>query len=243
MKRLLLFTILFFSFSLYGQETIKTKDKRFFIGVIFSPDYSYRNLTKKGNSLSDNQWNEIKNYMDSIEISKFGYTSGINFLYQFNTRWSAETGIQYSNKGYQISSILTSSIEYPEDRNLANILYSYNYIDIPFKANYSFINKRINLFVSIGAILNININSTIKYIPDIPTPQFKTHTKDNNYPYNKINISPTIGFGLNYKINDRMKLSIEPAFRYGILNIDNSSYSTMHLWSTGLNFGYYVGLW
>ena len=52
-------------------------------GVNFSPEYSHRTP-----------------YF-FLDRSKMGFTTGINSIYQLNNRIALETGLQYSNKGYQ----------------------------------------------------------------------------------------------------------------------------------------------
>ena len=81
MKQLLLLTF-FLPTILLGQDTTGTKDRKFFIGVNFSPDYCYRNITKNDNSISSDQWTNIKNLEDSIYKPTFGYTTGLNFYYR-----------------------------------------------------------------------------------------------------------------------------------------------------------------
>ena len=61
------------------------------------------------------------------------------------------------------------------------------------------------------------------------------------FDYNKVNLSPTISVGIDYKINNRMNLRIEPTFRYGVLKIIDAPV-TGYLYSGGLNISYYFGL-
>lgn len=62
-----------------------------------------------------------------------------------------------------------------------------------------------------------------------------------NFDYNKVNISPTVSVGFDYKINSRMNLRVEPTFRYGVLKITKTPV-TGYLYSGGLNVSYYFGL-
>lgn len=125
MNRLLIYSLLFSSFSVYGQEkndTLSSKQRRFSIGVNISPDCCYRTMTKNDKSISDSVWKFAKNLEDSIEKPKFGYTFGINLCYQITKRVYAEFGIQYSNKGYKTIPILTTSSIDPEGVIATNIL-------------------------------------------------------------------------------------------------------------------------
>jgi len=92
MKIILTFLILFPLITFcQNKDTLKTK--RIAIGIVFSPDYSYRTL--KPNSSS----NWIAEFRNSLEIPKFGFTTGLNFLLQLNKRLTLEAGLQFSNKG------------------------------------------------------------------------------------------------------------------------------------------------
>jgi len=241
MKRLLLLTILFSSISIYGNDTASTKSRRIFIGANFSADHCYRALTKNDRNFPNDQWTMAKKFDDSVEVPKFGYTAGITFGFQINKRISIETGIQYSNKGYKTIPIMTA-YNWNEAEAIATNIINYSYLDFPLRVNFSFLKKRIQILASIGTALNCLVQTSTKTIPETPTITFKTKTNVSLYPYKKINISPMASVGLKYKINTRMNLRVEPTFRFSMLNIDAKSYRTTHLWSAGLNIGYYIDL-
>ncbi len=50
-----------------------------------------------------------------------------------------------------------------------------------------------------------------------------------------------VSVGVEYKINERMNLRVEPTFRYGLLTVIDFPVAG-YLYSGGLNIGYYVGL-
>jgi hypothetical protein len=243
MNRLIISSLLLLNFSVFGHEkndTLFSKQRRFSIGINTSPDYCYRALTKNDNSISDVIWNSAKNYEDSIEKPKFGYTFGINFCYQITKRVSIEAGIQYSNKGYKTIPIETiSSIDFTRVGKAKNII-SHKYFDFPVKVTYIFFDKRIQFIASLGVTLNALVKTSIYSIPeDKSKNEFNTEI---DYPYEKINLSPTFSAGIKYKLKERMNLLAEPTVRYSILNIDQKSYKSTHLWNLGLNIGYYYEL-
>jgi hypothetical protein len=47
--------------------------------------------------------------------------------------------------------------------------------------------------------------------------------------------------GVDYRINEKMNLRIEPTFRYGVLKIIDMPV-TGYLYSGGINVAYYYGL-
>jgi hypothetical protein len=198
-------------------------------------------LTQKNNSISDSVWNYIKKYQDSLETSKFGFTTGINVCYYFNEKLSIESGIFYSNKGYKTIPIKTYLIDVSGNSRYVNASFisSYTYLDFPFKANYTFFKKRFKMVVGIGGTLNVLLNSTFTSDPKEAIESVIVLSQ--NVP-NKINLSPTISVGLQYQLNEKMYLRIEPNYHYGIFGTDNDSFRTVHLWSAGINIGYYYKL-
>lgn len=50
-----------------------------------------------------------------------------------------------------------------------------------------------------------------------------------------------ISAGIDYRMNDRMNLRVEPTFRYGVMKITDAPI-TAYLFNAGLNIGYYVRL-
>jgi hypothetical protein len=107
MNRIFFLIVILLSNSAFGQDKVAGKNRRFFIGVNFSPDYCYRSLSKNIDSISNSKWNYAKNIEDSVEIPKLGYTAGINFGYQIKSWLSIETGLQYSDKGYKTIPVTT----------------------------------------------------------------------------------------------------------------------------------------
>ncbi len=163
-----------------------------------------------------------------------------NFYYQIKKRISIETGIQYSRKGYQTIPFPTV-YDFNYDPAIATNYIYFTYLDFPLQANYTFLKSKLQIIASVGAVFNYLLKVSNKTIPEASTALFQTQTHISNYPYNKINISPTVGLGIKYNINDRINLRAEPTFRYGLLNTDSKSYAFTHLWTTGLNISFSYG--
>jgi hypothetical protein len=240
MRRILILIFTLFSIISFGQDTIV--QHKLFIGLNFSPDYCYRSLTKNDQSISESSWNRAKNLEDSIEKPKFGFTTGINFYYFINERFSIESGIFYSLRGYKTIPlpilIITSSgnIDFSEK---ASLISNYSYLDFPLKVNYTFFKNRVRMIVGLGATLNVLLKARFSSDPpEILESAFALTDGHGKYTGNKINISPTVSIGLQYELNEKMNLRIVPTFRYGLLGLDDKSYKTIHLWNAGINVGY-----
>lgn len=221
-----------------GQDTTTTKHK-LLIGVSYSPDYCYRTLTRNDKSIPDSTWNSLKNFADSIETAKFGYTTGINICYYFNENLSIESGVLYSNKGDKTIPIKTFLIDSYGNVSPVNASFtsSYTYLDFPLTVNYTFFKKRIKLVVGVGATLSVYLNSTLTSDPK----EALVLVVSDKFTGNKINISPTVSVGAQYQLNDKMSLRLAPTYRYGILGIYDADIKT-HLWTVGINIGYYYKL-
>ncbi len=208
-----------------------TNFKRFQIGVSVSPDVCYRSLTPHSIFLSSNKDNP-----------KIGYTIGANVCYQIIKSIGLETGIKYSNKGYKNIYIYRNT----QNLQMTNKLYySYHYIDFPIKINILIIEKKINFFSSMGFTTNFLIKDSMTAIYIYPNGDKKTEKSGTtDSPINRINFSPTVSIGMNYKINDRISLRIEPEFRHSLIRtIDKKNYPySEYLWNLGINIGFYWGL-
>ena len=108
------------------------------------------------------------------------------------------------------------------------------------KANLTVGKKKIRFISSVGIITNFLINSNTTTVNT-----FKDHTEYKTDPITmviikKINLSPLLSFGVDYKINNRMNFKIEPTLRFGILKITDAP-SSDYLYNGGINFSYYFG--
>jgi len=240
--------------NLYGQENPEasaTADfKKIQIGVNFSPDYCFRTLINNDGSASSDM---VLKWRNENETGKSGYTTGINMIFHLNTNIGIGTGIQYSNKGYQIKTedLTFGSMIDPRKGftnnpsgaaiTSAKFIYNYHYIDIPLKINFSFGKKKIRFITSVGVATNIFITETSTSVLKYDDGTKDRNTQQTTYNYNKVNISPFVSAGIDWKFNSKTSLKIEPTLRYGALKIIDAPV-TGYLWNAGLNISYYFGL-
>ncbi|MFN8323469.1 MAG: outer membrane beta-barrel protein [Chitinophagales bacterium] len=170
-----------------------------------------------------------------------GYTAGLNVCFNIKKIVGLETGIQYSNKGYQTKK--QDLVFGQPGSNLpiqSKFVYDFHCIDIPVKVNFTIGKKKVRFFTSVGLTTNIFIKEMLTSFWYYSNRTDKK-TSPAGYDYKKVNISLTISVGIDYKINDRMNLRVEPTFRYGVLKIIDTPV-TGYLYSGGLNISYYFGL-
>jgi hypothetical protein len=243
MKRQLLLLMTICSLAAQGQDTLKSKPPKGFkkklIGFNISPDYSNRTLKNNSGTGSSNAIIDLR---DKQENGRIGITAGVNICFNFTKKTGLETGIQYSRKGYQTKKYdLVYAVPDPAAPVRAKFRYSYHYIDIPLKINIAKGNGKLRLIAAAGITANILLKTTVTGVYEYPDGKTEKNTRQSVYNYRKINISPMISLGADYRINDKMYLRAEPTFRYAMLKITNTPV-TEHLWSAGLNIGFYYGL-
>ena len=242
MKFTTLLLITLITANVYGQEeqsNIPTpKDRKVLIGINFSPKRYYRTLKNNDGSTSSD---EMIKSLNGEETPIILADIGINVCYKFKKHIGFETGIQYSNKGY---ATLGTPLQWGFPGSPVSTLsyvYNYYYLDIPAKINFTFGNKKMRFITSAGITTNILIKATATEFIDNPGGQSESSTQQSTNNYKKIDLSPTISAGIDYKIKKRMSLRIEPIFRYGILKIIDKPV-TVYLWDVGINFGFYFAL-
>ncbi|MCW3118875.1 MAG: hypothetical protein JWM28_2957 [Chitinophagaceae bacterium] len=238
MKRILLLIIVVGPLTVSAQHPKPAQ--KVFIGFNFSPDYSFR-------TLSDDGTNSINGFLvknrNSIEIPKLGYTTGFTVIFNVKQQTWLETGFQYSNKGYKNKEedLVFFGPQSPGSPSKFDINYTYSYIGIPVTARFGFGKTKLNFITSVGFTTNflLDVNNAVNY--KYADGRTEKHTASTTSDFNKIDISSIVGFGINYRINDRTNVIAEPTFRYGIIKTRDANI-TEKLWSGGLNIGFYYAV-
>lgn len=239
MKHLSTLLLTLAALSAFGQETLAPAFKRFQFGINISPDACYRTLKNNdGSSTSD----IIIRVRDDNETFKLGYTAGLNVCYNINGHFGIETGIQYSNKGYRTKNKnLSWGSSSPDLPIKSKFIYDFHYIDVPLKLNYTIGKRKVRFLASAGLAANIFLKETQRHVLEKADGKKDRSKTTPSNDYQKLNISPIMGVGIDYRLNNRMNMRLEPMFRYGILKIINDKPITGYLYSGGLNIGLYFG--
>ncbi len=160
---LLLFIV--FPIFLNGQNIVSRTNKRFSIGVSFSPDYSYRVLK------TDASHQRLADMDNELYSPKFGNTSGLVLKYMVGEKLALESGIRFSDKGKKmvvnkgdLVDAFGNTVVDPAVPNKSTTVYHYQYIDIPLKLNYYILQKRIKFFVSGGVATDLFLSGKSKYV-------------------------------------------------------------------------------
>lgn len=151
------------------------------------------------------------------------------FNRQFSSHWSFTTGLSITG--------MKSSFEIDNENTLNTLTLIYrtqriNYLGIPLKANFSFVeNNRMSIYTSGGILLDFPVSSrlTTRYV----------YSNPNDFSYNSQNITTRIhvpcqlsfnvGVGVQYEILPHINIFLEPGLNYYLPNKQGiETYHTEH---------------
>jgi len=248
MRSSLLIAALLVAITSYGQES-NPISHLFQIGINISPDYCYRRLTN-----DDAYYDFIVDSRDDREHALFGYTAGVNARYYLSSHWGIDCGIQYSKKGFQnnISGLTFGDMIDPrygfiyvdpltEPFIPEKFVDNFYYLEMPIRAIYVMGKKKMRFLASLGLMPGMLVRSTHDMVGKNLEGNSITRSFNQTDDFKKFLLSPIVSLGLDYKISDKINLSAEPTFRYGVMKLIDAPVSA-HLWSAGLNVAIYYTL-
>jgi len=240
MRKLFIFFAALSFISAEAQEPLNQKaQKNISLGFSFSPDYSFRSLSNNDGSPSSGF---IINVRNGYETDKFGYTTGLNLNIECSKHIEFQTGILYSNKGYQtIKQDLNYPAPSPNLPTQIKFVYNFHYLDIPFKINFATGKNKVKFIAGAGITANFLLKENEKNIRYYSNGDNKEEKESSTSDFEKFNISSLISLGVEYKLNENIFLRTEPTFRYGLLKVIDEPV-TERLWNLGLNIGVYYKL-
>jgi hypothetical protein len=231
----IVFLFVIFSTHVYAQPDENNSNKKFSVGINFSPDYAY-------SILKSPETGEVEK--DDREYPRFGFTSGIVAKYKFLTRLTLESGLQFSNKGYNLKVSEQKKETYSYGYNQlynpsilieATAKVQYYYLGIPLKINYYLVQKKFNLYVSFGASADYYLDAKAKDVIEYSDRTEILRNNIYNFGLNKFNFVGLAGFGVESSLSKKLKIRIEPVFRYSFTPVAEI-YKNEYLHSVGLNF-------
>lgn len=226
--------------------------KRFEIGVHFSPDVTGMVLRNKDGGQTIDWIIESRNRR---ETPKFGTTTGLSFGYWFTKAVGIETGVFYSNMGNQTEKLELTfgqmvdpryGFNYPTSSGdpvptHARFIYSFHYVSIPVKVNFSVGKNKWKFVSSIGVVTEFLTQATTTAVLLENNKRLDSNTEEASEDFQLVNLSPTVWLGVEYAINPSMSLRAMPTARFGVLPIIDAPI-TGYLYSAGLQIGYYYKL-
>ena len=211
----------------YRKDT--AKHSKFEIGISYSPDFCYRSLKAK----DEGKW--IADTRDTLEVPKFGYTTGIFINYKFRKNMNVESGIFFSDKGEKTRKQTLENTPSGEQPIKYSLINHYYYLDIPVKFDYYLSTGKLKLYIDAGLSANIFLNQKTTIIETSSNTNRKT-SSFSNPNFNRINFAFQFGCGITYPISDKMNIKIEPVYRRSITSVINAPIKS-YLYEVGINIG------
>lgn len=216
MTRLTLFFLgLFFITSSYAQH---------YVGIQYSPEFSYRYLT------AENSYYQIDR--NNIEIGKYKSTKGFTYTYT-NKIYSFNTGMGISKKGFTFR---RSAFEY-QDYFYATFTgsHSYRYFEIPM--SFSYHGKRnpdriVSPIIEAGIIHNFYLDKST--LLTITTDENEVVEEREDYRLKPYYLGGKLAFGLRFFIGSSFTFSFIPEYKSAFMGADKQE-AKEKLYSLGLN--------
>jgi hypothetical protein len=208
-------------------------DRSISIGIMASPDFSYRTLRENapgtGNDLVIDSRNEQEN-------PNFGYTTGIVLNMSLSQKIRLNTGFCFSTKGYRTKEyeLFYGPPPLPTEPTAARVIYRFDYIEIPVLIDFILRKGKMSLIPAAGITLQCLIKAKNEAKLDFEDGHSESRATTTTGDFRKFNLSPTVGFGLEYKPCNNLVLVAAPTFRYGLVKIVDKPV-TEFLWNVGLN--------
>ncbi|MEB8328185.1 outer membrane beta-barrel protein [Flavobacteriaceae bacterium KMM 6897] len=99
-----------------------------------------------------------------------------------------------------------------------SMIQQFGYLEIPLEVNYALLDKNFGIHIVGGFSSLFLTNNAVLLEAD----GLNTEIGEANN-INDVNFSSNIGFGLNYKFTPKIKLNIEPVFKYQLNTFSNSA--------------------
>jgi hypothetical protein len=201
------------------------------IGIIFSPDYSYRTL----NFASSNQW--VAEKRNKEEVPNIGFSTGVHIRYRLREKLTLETGLRYANKSLKTKceALIWASSD-PTLPTRSKTIYRFKYLVFPVSFSYSFRSRgKVNLFVTTGVTANIFLFKKTSVVT--AGGNDNSHASSKQMGYSKINLSASIGVGVDYRLSKRFVLSAQPFYQRSLMSIVANRQAKEYLFSYGITTG------
>lgn len=220
-----------------SKEEKKPEKPKLALGLNFSPGYAYRFiwLSKDASSFT----HKVKEMFDDSEEGKFGYTAGLDLSWFPVKRLTIESGIWFSNKGFDLKWIELSGTAWePDPYDKARVRFSLGYVSVPLKVNFNIITSPVTVFVSAGVTADYLLYSKSKTVIVYTDGHQETRTGDNRQGLKDFTMSGMGSVGVEYTFLKHLRVRFEPTYMMNLIKIGSGDAGT-YLWSVGGNVGFY----
>jgi len=209
MKRIVAVIFMFGSICGFGQDEVK-KESRLSICINYSLNHSYRTLKYT------EEYKSFVQAREKGEAPSLGFNTGVSVYYLIMENIELEGGAQFSRQTHQFKDITIAGVN-NEPIGHTDLENQYSYLEIPVRANYRILNRKLFVHITCGISANIFIDSrSINHLVYNDGTTEKVIGEDVLGDYNKLIFAIIAGLGVGYKLTDEFELRFEPLFRYSL---------------------------
>jgi hypothetical protein len=174
-------------------------------------------------------------------FQKYDYTKGdYNFAVQTSSGTvyidNADVFVLSTIPGERILTAYTNDVFDPDKANLEYIsntlIQNFSFLELPVLLRYKVVDKTFDINLIGGISYNMMVNNSVYTMVDGGKfPVGKTEGLD------MINLSSSLGMGLEYNFSKKLSLNLEPTFRYYLNTFNEPAGTTIHPYSFGVFSG------
>ncbi len=214
--------------------------KKWEVGISVSPEYSYRTLKpiKTDNAATTIFNRSCSDSLNSIEKPSLSWTLGIPVTYHFSKFISVRTGLYFSNKTFKSKGFVQTNGAYLDWQIFKSDNWQkdpFIFIEIPAALQFTYRpekQEKMNFSVFVGATICSNITEHYynsrrwETDPGYQHPELEdSYTKLYIDKFKLLYFGYTVGLKMNYKLNSKFMIGLEPVFKfYGKEFVSTSAY-------------------
>lgn len=213
----LLFISTLFILPLAAQEGVKdASDTTFWdFGFYGAPDYNARMISGDGDN------GVTSEFLDGIELTRIGYSLGVNMTRQLGKIVYIQTGIMYQNKGYKTSALQDTVLDLYDNYYSSSEYYRisrYNALYIP-------VILRLKMFKAGSVQFNVGIGVAPEiYLCKSTLSVFGDHTERDITKAEQIfDVKGIFNLNIDVPLSKNLSLGFEPNFSYDILGLKDQT--------------------
>ncbi len=139
--------------------------------------------------------------------------------------------------GKRVTTIYGSDVFDPVKEELpfqgANLLQSFDYIELPLMIRYKVIDRLVDLNLLSGVSYSLLVGNTVNVISYSGEQIYAGHTEG----VNPFSIIGSMGLGLEYNLSGNLSFNLEPLVRYNMSTVGLESMAVRNPWSMGVYTG------
>lgn len=222
--------------SLIAQE----EGPKIYLGFQVSPNFSYRVLSN--NSGEPSVDDDIR-YLNDNEETAFGYRLAAVSGLKIFENWALEAGVAYVENCTVLNLKVGDQPEprrgfvFDESLESADLKNCLSYVGIPIRLIWSLGSERVKFLASFGLAPQILLDQRTIARRNYKNGDRETSETSNLEEATGFNLSPSLGLGAEFRLNERLFLRTEGIARFGAVNINDNSAINSYTYSSELNIG------